>query len=113
MQIVIFGNPLDNFCTALIVPEPEMINLWAEKNDCTHLTIQQLFKDQNLVNEILRDLATVGRENGLAGYEIPKRIALVDQPFTVESGLLTPSMKVKRKAVEKSFYEILQELRKS
>ena len=103
---------MDNFCTALIVPEPEMVKIWAEKNDCTHLAIEQLIIDQNLVKEILRDVAKVGRENGLAGFEIPKRVALVNLPFTVESGLLTPSLKVKRKAVEKSFYKILQDLRK-
>ena len=36
-----------------------------------------------------------------------KKFALLPSDFTVESGELTPSMKVKRKAVEKKYMDIL------
>ncbi len=42
---------------------------------------------------------------GLASYESIKKFILLDQPFSIESGELTPSLKVKRKVVEENYKE--------
>ena len=110
-QIVIFGNPLDNFCTALVVPEFEAVKVWAKKNNVSNLDFRTLCQNTLLVNEILQDMTAVGKSNELLGYQIPKRISLLDEAFTVESGFLTPSLKIKRKLVEKHFWRLIQELR--
>jgi long-chain acyl-CoA synthetase len=46
----------------------------------------------------------------LAGYEMVKRFALLDKPFTIESGELTPSLKVKRKVVAERNAELIKTL---
>jgi long-chain acyl-CoA synthetase len=38
---------------------------------------------------------------------MPKRVVLLDRDFTIESGHLTPTLKVKRRAVEKSYKDLI------
>jgi long-chain acyl-CoA synthetase len=46
----------------------------------------------------------------LASYETLKRFAIIPQPLTVEGGLLTPTLKVKRKKVYEAFKNDLEAL---
>jgi long-chain acyl-CoA synthetase len=39
--------------------------------------------------------------DGLARYEMPKKILLLEHDFTIESGDLTPTLKVRRRVVER------------
>jgi long-chain acyl-CoA synthetase len=46
----------------------------------------------------------------LAQFERPKRIAILTEDLTVDSGLLTPTLKVRRRIVEHHFREIIEAL---
>ena len=43
----------------------------------------------------------------LAKFEMPKKVVLIERDFTIESGELTPSLKVKRRQVEKNYREVI------
>ncbi len=43
----------------------------------------------------------------LARYERPKKIGLIEAPFTVDNGTLTPTQKVKRRAVEAQYRNLI------
>ena len=43
----------------------------------------------------------------LAQFEMPKKVVLLEQDFTIESGELTPTLKVKRRVVEKNYQAII------
>jgi long-chain acyl-CoA synthetase len=47
---------------------------------------------------------------GLRGYEIPKRFAVIADDFTVENGLLTPTLKLKRPRVLSAYQDVVQAL---
>ena len=47
---------------------------------------------------------------GLAKYETVKQFAILPKDLEVESGELTPSLKVKRKVVEKNYAEVLDKM---
>ena len=48
--------------------------------------------------------------DGLATFETPKKIALLEHDFTIERGELTPKLKVKRKVVDKNYKSLIDAL---
>eukprot|EP00753_Platysulcus_tardus_P000790 PLAT10717.1.p1 GENE.PLAT10717.1~~PLAT10717.1.p1 ORF type:complete len:1306 (-),score=627.25 PLAT10717.1:58-3942(-) len=57
------------------------------------------------VAAVQQDLLTQAHASRLAPYETPAALMLVAQPFTPDNGLLTPSRKPNRRAVERAFEE--------
>ena len=43
----------------------------------------------------------------LAKFETPKKVVLIENDFTIEAGELTPTLKVKRRAVEKRYQDLI------
>ncbi|XP_074357038.1 long chain acyl-CoA synthetase 6, peroxisomal-like [Apium graveolens] len=52
---------------------------------------------------VLADMDAVGREAQLRDFEFAKAVTLVIEPFTLESGLLTPTFKIKRPQAQAYF----------
>ncbi|HMH83335.1 MAG TPA: hypothetical protein VK531_10725, partial [Gemmatimonadales bacterium] len=49
----------------------------------------------------------IGGLRDLAKFEMPKKVVLIERDFTIESGELTPSLKVKRRQVEKNYKNVI------
>ena len=47
---------------------------------------------------------------GLASFETPKKIALLEHDFTIESGELTPTLKVKRRVIDQNYRAVIDAL---
>jgi len=47
---------------------------------------------------------------GLAHYEIPKKIGLLEHDFSLEKGEMTPTQKVKRRVVDKNYKALIDSL---
>ena len=89
-----------NFCVALIALDPEAMDDWAKENDMAGTSYADLVASpqvESMVGEYVDTLN--GRLNR---WETIKKWILLDHDLTVESGELTPSMKVKRKVVEEN-----------
>jgi len=61
----------------------------------------------------LKDLDQQAKTGGLKGFEKVKDIYLHDELFSVENGLLTPTMKSKRNDLQKHFQSQLDEMNKN
>jgi long-chain acyl-CoA synthetase len=92
----------------LVVPNFDHLEKWAKRRNLIWTDRSQLVamplvqaKMEKEVGEHLR---------GLASYEMPKRIGLLAQDFTVESGELTPTLKVKRRVIDKNYKAFIDEL---
>lgn len=106
-QVVLIGNGR-NFPSALIVPDWEMLNSYAQLKGikaasraelCTHPRIIDLFERQ-----------VAGLMPDVAQYERVKKVALLENELTIEGGELTPTLKVKRRVVDEKYREIIDSL---
>ncbi len=89
------------FCTAIIVGAEEPLKKWADENGIKFDTYRDLVGSPKVNELILNEVMALTKN--LASYESIKKIVLADEPFSIESGELTPSLKVKRKVVEQKY----------
>jgi long-chain acyl-CoA synthetase len=96
------------FPIMLIVPNMENLRQWAQHKGLTFVDDRTLLENPEAVAKMEREMQKTLRE--LAHYEMPKKVILIEKDFTVESGELTPTMKVKRRVVEKNYQERIEAL---
>ena len=92
------------FCCALIVP-----NLDALRQELALAKDAPLTDNAEAKKLIKREIDAVNKT--LAPFEIVKKFALLENTFSIESGELTPSLKVKRKVVKERYAALIAELR--
>jgi long-chain acyl-CoA synthetase len=99
-QALVIGDKR-KFCSAIIVPSEENIKSWAAEMNVKFSDYSEMISlpeiDKLIYSEIER-LTT-----GLASYETIKNFIFAKAPFSIESGELTPSLKIKRNIVEKNY----------
>ncbi len=106
-QIVVHGDSR-NYVTALITLDAEAITTWAEQNDMSGADYADL-----VMAPAVRDLirSHIDELNSrLERWETIKRFEILSEDLSVESGDLTPSLKVKRKVVEKKYMDVLDKM---
>ncbi|KAF0474609.1 acetyl-CoA synthetase-like protein [Gigaspora margarita] len=111
-QIFVHGDPNQRFLVAIIVPYDKHFIPWASQI-VKGLDYEALMKNNVIINEFLKRLHTLGKINGLNGFEQVKAIHLDTISFSIENGLLTPTMKVKRREVEQHYKKIFDKLYKN
>lgn len=96
------------FPVMLIVPDFERLQHWATQHGLPVDDRARLL-DNVTVRELL-ERETLGRLTDLAQFERPKKIALLAEDLTVDGGLLTPTLKVRRRMAELRFHEAIEGL---
>jgi long-chain acyl-CoA synthetase len=89
------------FLIALIVPNFTKINEFAAEHGIKASTNKQLIENKEIVQIYEKLLRNMSRQ--LATHEKVRKFLLVDEPFTLENGLMTPTLKLKRKEIIKKF----------
>jgi long-chain acyl-CoA synthetase len=109
-QIMLLGDKRP-FCTALIVPDFDALN---EVNINHDVQIGDDRSSEVLVtNEAIRDLIGVELDrlqSGIASFERVRRFMLLPDQFTIENGMMTPTLKIRRKAVEERYRELIDSM---
>ncbi len=102
-QFMVFGNER-NFCVALVTLDEDAITAWAKENDVAgdYTAIINSEKCREMVGGYVEEL-----NRQLNRWETIKKWELLDHDLSVESGELTPSLKVKRNVVEDNYKETL------
>ncbi len=99
-QVMIVGDG-QKYAAAVIVPSFENLKDWCPRHGVTFTSNEQVIKEQKLLDEI--DAAVARYNATTATWEQVKKTVLLPRLWSIESGELTPSMKVKRKIVTKNF----------
>ncbi len=89
------------FPMMIIVPAMNALAAWAAARNLPTDDPTALLAHPDVIAKVEREVALELRE--LAHYETPKKFLLIPEDFTVENGELTPTLKVKRRMVEKRF----------
>jgi long-chain acyl-CoA synthetase len=92
-QVMVYGDRKP-FLTAIIVPSPLALEAYARERDIEFKTFADILGHPDVVKLYEEEIGKV--LTGFAKYEQVYRFRLVPEPFTVENGLLTPSIKMKR-----------------
>lgn len=106
-QIVVVGDR-ERYLAALIVPDRDVVFKWAKENNITVDFTKQLQDSNELIKQLEKEIYKFSVE--LAGYESVKKFALLDHELTIDSGELTPTLKVKRKFVMEKYADKIKEL---
>jgi long-chain acyl-CoA synthetase len=89
------------FAAVLLSPNFEALEKWAKSQGIAVSDRKKLVEDKKVVAEYQRIVDEVNKQ--LPQYETMKRMHIVPDEWAIESGELTPSMKLKRRIVEKKY----------
>jgi long-chain acyl-CoA synthetase len=106
-QAVMIGDKR-KFPIMLIVPNWDNLEKWAKLKNLLWTERAQLLAMPTVQAKMDKEVRS--KFEGLASFETPKKIALLERDFSVESGELTPTLKVKRRVVDKNYRAVIDEL---
>ncbi|UCH83647.1 MAG: long-chain fatty acid--CoA ligase, partial [Candidatus Latescibacterota bacterium] len=99
-QAVVIGNKR-NFISAIIVPNFENLTAFAKAAGISYHNETDLVQHPDVIKKIHDEIDR--KSTHLAGFERVKKFFLTDRDFSIEADELTPTLKVKRRAIEKKF----------
>jgi len=102
-EAVVLGDGME-YLIALIVPNFEKI-----RGELGLPETELLSTNSSARALIKKDVDSVSKS--LAAFEYVKKHAVIDRPFSIESGELTPSLKVKRKVVGEKYKDVIDSMR--
>jgi long-chain acyl-CoA synthetase len=94
------------FPLMLVVPNMDNIRTWAATKALTTGTDKELLALPEVHEKIDREVKKTLRD--LAHFEMPKKVVVIEKDFTIEGGELTPTLKVKRRVVEKNYQQQIE-----
>ena len=106
---VVFGSGKP-YNIVLIRPSDDYIEKFKKENHLENASQSEIENHPKLREVISNELRTACED--FRGYERPQKFAIILEPFTIQSGLLTPALKIKRREVEKRFAELIASLYK-
>ncbi|WP_084958493.1 AMP-dependent synthetase/ligase [Thermoactinospora rubra] len=96
-----------NYCTALVTLDMDVVRPWAAAEGLPE-DPEQLRGHERMRAEVQKAVDAVN--STLPSYSTIKKFAILSQDFAVETGELTPSLKVRRKVVEEHFRDELDQM---
>lgn len=102
-QVYVHGDSLQSCLVAVVVPDQDYLPSWAKRTLGLEASYQELCAKPEVKAAILEDLTRLGKEGGLKSFEQVKAIGIHTEMFSIENGLLTPTLKAKRNEMRQCF----------
>jgi long-chain acyl-CoA synthetase len=106
-EVVMIGDGR-KYPSALVVPTFEVLEAWAAKHGISASGREELVARGEVLEHFMGLIAELTGD--LAQYEKIKRITLLPQEFSQETGELTPTMKVKRRVIAEKYRELIDRM---
>jgi long-chain acyl-CoA synthetase len=99
-QFVVHGDRR-NYLTALVTLDKDSVSQFARENQILFSEYSELTRNPKVIQLVQKAVDAVNAH--LASFETIKKFTILPQEFTIEAGELTPSLKVKRKAINQKY----------
>ena len=96
------------FVSALVVPEFRVVEEWAREKGLKFDSREELCANQQVHDMLMERVDTL--QQRLAHYEQVKRITLIPHHFSMESGELTNTLKLKRSVISKNYKDVIDKM---
>ena len=106
-QFVLIGDRR-MFLTALIVPDFEALKEYADGNGIQYKNHADLVSHSKISALLEHEITALQKD--LASYERVRKFTILEKPFTIEDGELTPTQKVRRGVIEQKYSTIIQKM---
>lgn len=108
-QICVYGSSHHDFVIAFVIPSQKQLkDLAASMN--IEGEVAELCKNKNIEKEVLKRITDYGTKAKLDKFSIPQKILLCPEVWMPDSGLVTDSMKFKRKSIEEEFKDQINKM---
>ena len=112
-QIFVHGDSLQSYLVAMIVPEKDYVMKWAKGVKALEgKSFKEVCESEELHAAIQDDLKRLFTNAGLRGFERIQKFTVDSEGWSVDNGMLTPTMKLKRQVSKNKYMEVIQELYK-
>jgi long-chain acyl-CoA synthetase len=106
-QAVMIGDKR-RFPVVLVVPNFEQLEKWAKLKNLLWTDRGQLLAHPMVKAKMEKEV--LSRLSGLATFETPKKVGLLEHDFSIDSGELTPTLKVKRRVIDQRYRAMIDAL---
>ncbi|KAI6244905.1 Long-chain-fatty-acid--CoA ligase 1 [Erysiphe necator] len=98
-NICVYADPNRTKPVAIIVPGEPALKKLANSNNVDGVGLEDLSRNKEVQDFVLKQLQKVGRDGGLKGIEIIEGIVIADEEWTPSNGLTTSAQKLNRRAI--------------
>ena len=106
-QVVLVGSER-KFPAALIVPVWEQLESYCKLKGIEFKSHSELCHHPRIIDLLQRQID--GLTPNLARFEKIKKVAILENEFTIEGGELTPTLKIKRRVIDEKYSDVIEKL---
>ena len=106
-QVLIIGDK-QKYLSALVVPNLEKLISFAKNQNIGYNNLKELVEKPEIITYVADVIEK--QTSDLARFEKIKTFKLVPNLFTIDAGELTPTLKIKRKVVEKKYADLIERM---
>ena len=99
-QVAVIGDSR-KYVTAIIVPAIEALKEYARRKKIQYQSLEDLLKNSQIIEMLTRRIEAL--QEGLASFEKTKKFTLLPREFTMESGELTNTLKIRRPVINRRY----------
>jgi len=106
-NLMIIGSE-QKFASAIIVPSFTNLRAWANKQKIQFADSKELIENKRVQNYMQKEVEKIN--NGLSSHEKIKRWKLVKDEWSIGSGELSPTLKLKRNVINNKYADIIKQI---